>query len=226
MPGAQKKAPKAYLEIVYSGGKVEIPCMYNPETISISRSNNWDTLEMPGKGVKTALFKGSSPGAFDIDKLIFDTTDTGKPVTEYTDKLMSLLDIDKKVQGTNERTNNARPPIVKFHWGKIVSFPCYVSSVDVEFTYFSAQGVPLRAEVDLKLVQFKEEAHARQNPTSGTPFPHQVHRTMPGETLDRISARYYGDSNHWRALASANGIEDPLAIRPGSLLMIPEITQL
>jgi nucleoid-associated protein YgaU len=49
---------------------------------------------------------------------------------------------------------------------------------------------------------------------------------MPGETLDRISARYYGDSNEWRSIAAANGIEDPLAVRPGSLLMIPEITSL
>jgi LysM repeat protein len=225
MPEA-KKAPKAYLQIEFSGGKEKIPCMYNPKKVKMSRSNQWDTLAMPGKGVKTALFKGSQPGTFSIDNLIFDTTDTGKPVTQYTDKLMKLLDLDKKVQGTNDRTNNARPPVVTFHWGKMVSFPCYVGSVSIDFTYFSAQGVPLRAEVDLSLTQFSEDPKSKQNPTSGTPFPHQVHRTLPGETLDRISARYYGDSNHWRALATANGVEDPLAIRPGSLLMIPEITQL
>jgi nucleoid-associated protein YgaU len=49
---------------------------------------------------------------------------------------------------------------------------------------------------------------------------------MPGETLDRISAQYYGDATRWRALANANGIEDPLSVRPGSLLVIPEITAL
>jgi hypothetical protein len=227
MAAKPKEAPKAFLEIVYTAGKGEkIACMYNPEKVKIQRGNSWDTLEMPGKGVHTALFKGSSPGTLDIDKLIFDTTDTGDPVTKFTDKLMGLLDIDKKVQGTNERTNNARPPIVRFHWGHMVSFPCYVESVEVEFTYFSSAGVPLRAEVDLKLNQFKEDELAKQNPTSGTPFPHQVHRMMPGETLDRISSHYYGDANRWRSLADANGIEDPLGIRPGSLLVIPEITSL
>ena len=48
-----------------------------------------------------------------------------------------------------------------------------------------------------------------------------MHRVQPGETLDRISARYYGDSTKWRLLAQANGIEDPLSVRPGSLLSVP-----
>jgi nucleoid-associated protein YgaU len=64
-------------------------------------------------------------------------------------------------------------------------------------------------------------AFTKQNPTSGTPEPHRVHRVQPGETLDRISARYYGDSTRWRLLADANGVEDPLSIRPGSLLSVP-----
>jgi len=50
-----------------------------------------------------------------------------------------------------------------------------------------------------------------------------VHRVQPGDTLDRISARYYGDSTRWRLLANANGLEDPLAVRPGALLTIPRL---
>jgi nucleoid-associated protein YgaU len=62
----------------------------------------------------------------------------------------------------------------------------------------------------------------RQNPTSGTPHPHRTHVVSPGETLDRIAAVYYGDGTRWRAIAVANGISDPLAIAPGTLLSIPE----
>jgi nucleoid-associated protein YgaU len=74
------------------------------------------------------------------------------------------------------------------------------------------------------LLQYEQSmAFGPQNPTSGTPRPHRVHRVQPGETLDRISAQHYGDSNRWRTLAMANGIEDPLALRPGSLLAIPRL---
>jgi nucleoid-associated protein YgaU len=48
-----------------------------------------------------------------------------------------------------------------------------------------------------------------------------VHRVQPGETLDRISAQYYGDATQWRRLAAANAVEDPLGLRPGTLLSVP-----
>jgi hypothetical protein len=131
---------KAFFEVVEPAGD-KIYFMFNPEKLKISRKNKWDTLKQPGKGVKMAVFKGSDPGSLQLGEMWFDTTDTGQPVSKYTDKLMALLDIDKNVPRTNPNTNNARPSVVKFHWGQMVSFPCYVESVDVEFTYFSAAGV-------------------------------------------------------------------------------------
>jgi nucleoid-associated protein YgaU len=115
---------------------------------------------------------------------------------------------------------------VVFHWGNLHSFKAVVTDLTLRFTYFSSTGVPLRAEVDLSLRQFApSDAFGPQNPTSGTPNPHRVHRVQPGETLDRISAKYYGDSTRWRQIAGANAIADPLALRPGSLLSIPGGTE-
>jgi len=34
---------------------------------------------------------------------------------------------------------------------------------------------------------------------------------------------HYGDSTNWRSIASANAVEDPLALRPGALLSIPRL---
>jgi hypothetical protein len=135
---------------------------------------------------------------------------------------MKLMDIDPDLPGTDPEHNNARPPTVVFHWGDLHSFRAVVTDLRLSFTYFSSTGVPLRADAQLELRQFEaSDAFSRQNPTSGTPKPSRVHRIQPGETLDRISARYYGDSTQWRRLAAANGIEDPLALRPGALLDIP-----
>ena len=156
--------------------------------------------------------------------LWFDTTDTGTAVTKHTGKVMKLMDVDPALPGTDPQTNNARPPYVVFHWGNLHSFKAVVTDLTMQFTYFSSTGVPLRAKVDLSLTQFAESAaFGPQNPTSGTPEPHRVHRVQPGETLDRISAKYYGDSTRWRAIATANGIVDPLALRTGSLLTIPRV---
>ena len=42
-------------------------------------------------------------------------------------------------------------------------------------------------------------------------------------TLDRIAAKHYADSTRWRLIAEANNVIDPLAIEPGTLLIVPEI---
>jgi nucleoid-associated protein YgaU len=43
-----------------------------------------------------------------------------------------------------------------------------------------------------------------------------------GDTLDRIAARYFGDSTKWRDIATLNGLADPLDLTPGRLLSIPD----
>jgi LysM repeat protein len=212
---------KAFLE--FEGGD-KIPCLFNPDSISITRGNSWEGPSMPGKGVLPQEYRGASAGTMGLE-LDFDTTADGHPVTKYTGALLARMEVDKDLPGTDETSANARPPTVTFHWGQhLHSFPCVITSVTVNFTYFSSTGVPLRAHVSLALKQYKEsDAFGPQNPTSGTPRPHRTHRVQPGETLDRITARYYGDATKWRLLATANGIEDPLALRPGSVITVPRL---
>jgi len=212
---------KAFLEIEGSSDKV--PCLYNPETVTVGRRNNWVSTPMPGQGVPTLRYAGANSGWLKVD-LIFDTTNDGTAVTTHTGKIVGLMDVDPSLPGADEATANVRPPTVTFHWGDLHSFKAVIQGLRLSFTYFSSAGVPLRANMELELRQYEpSQAFGPQNPTSGTPKPHRVHRVQPGETLDRISARYYGDSTRWRLLASANGLEDPLAVRPGTMLTVPRL---
>lgn len=199
----------------------QIPCLFNPSDLALSQSNSWQAVPMPGKGVQVLRYQGASSGTLSLT-LFFDTTDTGNAVTTYTSKLVGLMDVDSSLPGTDEATNNARPPWVTFNWGDFHSFKAVITSLSLTFDYFSSSGTPLRARANMTLTQYQEDgAFGPQNPTSGTPRPHRVHRVQPGETLDRISAVHLGDATKWRMVAEANGIEDPLALRPGSLLAIP-----
>ena len=211
---------KAFLEI--EGGQ-RLPCLFNPAELELTRANGWAADPMPGRGVPSLRYTGAQSGRLRLN-LFFDTTAEGEPVTKYTGKVLKLMDIDTSLPGTSEKTGNARPPWVKFHWGDLHSFKAVISALDLTFIYFSSTGVPLRARLDLLLTQFAEElAFGPQNPTSGTPRPHKVHRVQPGETLDRIAAMHYGDSTKWRPLATANNVEDPMDLRPGALLAIPRL---
>jgi LysM repeat protein len=211
---------KAFLKIE---GGTQVPCLFNPESLSMTHSNNWSAKPMPGKGITKLSYDGANSGTMSLE-LTFDTTDTGLSVTTHTSKIMKLMEVDPNLPGSDETTHNARPPTVSFHWGDLHSFEAIASNLNLTFNYFSSSGVPLRAKVSLSLTQYAAgNSYGPQNPTSGTPRPSRVHRVQPGETLDRISARYYGDSTRWRMLANANGLEDPLAIRAGALLDIPRL---
>lgn len=210
---------KAFLESE-TGGR--IPCLFNPDELAVKRENTWEGMPLPGKGVPVLAYRGGKSGKLTLN-LVFDTTHDGKPVTDHTNKLLQLMEVNPDLPGYDQESGNGRPPWVQFHWGNFHSFKSVISDLSLNFTYFSEKGVPLRAKVALILDQFEPDDNwARQNPTSGTPRPHRTHVVQPGETLDRIAAKHYGTSNPWRDIAAANGIEDPLNLRPGTMLAIPQ----
>ena len=211
---------KAFLQ-TETGTK--LPCLFNPEKLSIGLATSWSGEQIPGQQTPSLRYGGGESGSLDVE-LFFDTTSDGKPVTKYTDELVKLLKIDTRLPGYSEEAQNGRPPWVKFHWGKFHSFKAVITSLDLQFVYFSQAGEPLRAHATLSMLQYEQEDDwPRQNPTSGTPKPARSHQVQPGETLDRIAARYYGDATRWRRLAEANGIRDPFDVAAGRVVDVPTL---
>jgi nucleoid-associated protein YgaU len=60
-----------------------------------------------------------------------------------------------------------------------------------------------------------------QNPTSGSLSVSRIHETVDGDTLASMAFAEYGDPGKWRALAAYNGIDDPLRIARGALVLLP-----
>lgn len=100
-------------------------------------------------------------------------------------------------------------------------FRCVVESVRQKFTLFSPDGIPLRATLTVGLREYKtlDEQLAHLNLTS--PDRTHSHVTQNGDTLSRIAAQYYRRAGDWRAIADANGIEDPRRLMVGAFLTIP-----
>lgn len=211
---------KAYL---MTETKKKIPLLFNPEDLEFSKSNTWEKATAAGNNAPKLDFSSGGSVTFSLS-IIFDTTGTGKPVSDSTDKLYELMLTDDSLKGTKADRNMSRPPWVQFHWGKLRSYKAVVESLSIKFTYFASDGTPLRAECSMSLKQFDDEGKLPpQNPTSGTPAPHKLRRVSSGEYLDTISDELYGSSNRWRAIAEANGITDPLDLPVGRTLVIPQL---
>jgi nucleoid-associated protein YgaU len=210
---------KAYLK-TERGDRID--CLFNPSELTVSKSNSWNAGQSKGRNAPELRFQGGQSATLSLN-LTFDTTRDGTDVTEHTTKLLDLMKVDASLPGADRARNSARPPWVEFHWGKLHSFRAIVDKLQIRFTFFAADGMPLRAKVDVTLKQWKDEAELPlQNPTSFTPTVHTVHTLLPGETLDRLAAEHYSDPTRWRLIAEANRIVDPLDLTPGTTLIIPE----
>jgi hypothetical protein len=196
-----------------------IECLFNPEEFSLAKSTDWSAEDTKYVNAPKMTFNKGGASSLDLE-LIFDTTDVGTTVAGYTKQLLRLLERNPNLP--SEQSAVKRPPTVRFHWGEFTSFESYVKSVSVTYTYFSAAGTPLRAKAKVSLEQSEDDnTWLAQNPTSGTPHPHRVHVLQTGETLDALAALYYDNPTRWRIIAAANGVTDPLRVRPGTALTVP-----
>ena len=114
------------------------------------------------------------------------------------------------------------PPEVAFEWG-VFRFVAYITNMTQKFTMFKPDGTPVRAQVDVSFTQYVDrEDYPNQNPTSSGGLINQIRKVIAGDRLDTIAYEVYGDATKWRLIASYNHIKNPLAIRPGMQLVIPQ----
>lgn len=190
---------------------------YNPTTVSVTKMVGWrGGAQRNAKRAPQQEFTGTKPGTLTL-QLLFDAIDNeGTPVASCVQKLLGWS------VPTEKSTHNHRPqpPVLVLQWGGTWYFPCRLKRIKAKYTLFDSNGTPVRATVDVSLVEVPHDPPP-QNPTSGGITGRKSVRLGAGDSLPSLSYQEYGDPNLWRALAEANGIDDPLRLRPGDQLLIP-----
>lgn len=150
---------------IYSieGELIEVTCLFNPKEYQIQRSNNWGPADNSTKNANDLTFSGSSGAKLSM-QLFFDTylqagsggKSGASDVRAYTDKLWRLMNIDERLR--DKKTQKGRPPRVLFSWGKNWLFNAVITSMQQQYTLFTASGMPVRAMVT---VEFQEAIEHR-----------------------------------------------------------------
>jgi hypothetical protein len=121
-------------------------------------------------------------------------------------------------------------PSLYFQWGPPqmgLFYQVLLTDANITYVRFNHLGVPIRAQVSLTM---KEERNplltAPTNPHSGGIEGRRAHTVREGDSLVRITTEYYGHPRHWRAVARANAITDPLRLKPGTVVYLPSPSEL
>ncbi len=193
----------------------KVVCMFNPETLTLAKINDWSFRHDIGEDVPEVIFSGGLAGTLNV-KLLFDSTENGTDVRNQYLKLIKM----SMVKPSDNPDKKGQPQQVLVQWGNFMSFVAIIQCITQTFEFFKKDGTPLRATVDVTFRQaWDDKKKAGQNPTSRT----EVRRTWVverGQRLDWIAHQVYRDSNAWRHLAEHNGLLNPMSLVPGQVLKI------
>jgi nucleoid-associated protein YgaU len=226
-PGGQPQLERARLQLhdskpgngadALGAAREAIAFQFNPKELALTKSAKWE--RRPARNAGTAgpvEFSGAEPSKLSLEMFFDEVESRDGSVVSNVERLLSCCVPTEQSRGKKR----ALPPLVVFHWGKVVSFPAFVTQVSAKYTLFASDGTPLRATCSVSLEELAGDL-AGQNPTSGTLAVSRHHTVVAGDSLASIAYGEYGDAGMWRALATYNNVDDPLRLREGTELMVP-----
>jgi hypothetical protein len=186
----------------------QIPIMFNPEEYSLDLGNNFAEIGIPGLEKSPIQYVRGNARTLQME-LFFDTYEQKKDVRRETQRITSLLEKHAITQA---------PPILLFSWGSL-QFKCVLESMSQRFIMFLQDGTPVRARSN---VTFREYERVHVEIQHGLfVSPPSVRNIIEGDTLSKLAYEHLGDPGAWRSIAELNNIDNPLALVPGTPLVIP-----
>jgi hypothetical protein len=204
---------------------------FNPERLTIN--HQLKLQEMPGQ--TSSANKSSSSSSANTSSLPMDEVIRQLGITTIKiDKLQfygtATASACETLLGWSYATKDpskpekAVPYELSFEWGAL-SYNVYMEQVNVGYTKFTGDGIPVRAEVGITMHQ-TDPPMPGTNPTSGGLPGRRAHVLDGSECLPSVAMAAYGSPSAWRDVARANGIDDPLRVRPGRTLYLPNAQEL
>jgi hypothetical protein len=201
-----------------SGGQ-NVTVQFNPDSLKVTFANQ---LVQPQGGDQSAgstgrQFVGAGPTKlaltlwFDVAAMTEDPVDD---VRRLTSKVIFFMTPQKDKQDAKKLV----PPGVRFSWGTFL-FDGMVEGLEESLEYFAPDGKPLRASVSLTLSQQKilVSEFKGDGKVPSTPGHKPLTSAKSGDSLQSMAGDK-GKDGGWQGIAAANGIEDPLRLKPGQLI--------
>jgi Contractile injection system tube protein len=195
------------------GQQVEV--QFNPESLKVTFANQ---IVQPQGGDQAAGTAGRQFVGAGTTKLAltlwFDVTAMEKDPVDDVRRLTQKVIFFMTPQKSDADPAKLAPPGVRFQWGSFL-FKGMVEGLDETLEFFSPDGKPLRASINLTLSQQKIlESKFEKMPAQPGQVP--LKAAKQGDSLPGMAGK--DGKADWQSIAAGNGIEDPLRMTPGALV--------
>jgi nucleoid-associated protein YgaU len=223
-----------------------ITALFNPNLLRYENQVEWRVngtiAQSLAAGYQRMEFQGTPPTTLTLD-LFFDTYqgDMQPGASGLVNSLKSSLvpdnpfaspkanpaSVTSYTHAVSElaRVNNElhRPPICQLFWGTQLLIQGVLSRLNQDFTFFMPDGTPVRATLGCTFTQYRDRQAEGAHKELHSADVEKKHVVRRGDTLSAIAALHFNDATRWRAIADENGIDNPRALRPGQVLVIPKL---
>ena len=198
-----------------------------PTSISVSKQGGWGQPDQVPDAIGSGPVQwlGTNPLTIDFDYILDSTLadvrqggiSQASSVLPDVERLLALMEVDPLMAMMGVGTS----PMVMVLWGDFTSPVSYVQNVTADFTQFDSSGRPTRATGHIQITQYPPTS-LPTNPTSGGDLPRRSQEVYYGDQLAHVSFRAYKNPAYWRDLATSNNITDPLRVKAGTRLIVPD----
>jgi nucleoid-associated protein YgaU len=202
--------------------------MFNPYEYTISKRNTYQHKAKNNADVVHAEFKEAGSQQLRLN-LTFDTYEerenNPQSIVAVMNTLWQFMEVKTNKKKRSKKDQKVPPPYVAFEWG-VFRFVAVITDMTQRYTLFLSDGTPVRAKVDVTFTQFNDLNDFDQTPQLPTVAGKQVEqvlRVVAGQRLDAIANQIYGDASRWREIADQNRLPNPLALRSGQQLLLPQL---
>lgn len=203
---------KAKVIIIKGNAQETVDVLFNPNEYTLQSGNKYSWQTIPGLQSPIAQFISGDTTTLTMD-LFFDTYEAGTDVRKYTSKISGLLDVDRDLHA---------PPTCRFVWGSL-DFKGVAEKVTQRFTMFLDSGIPVRATLNVTFQGMQSMTEQYQNVPRQSADRTKQKMLRQDEQLWMLAAEEYEDPGEWRAIAEANGIDNPRKLPVGRKLIIPRL---
>ncbi len=220
MVGSVSSTAAAALKAAAGSGQINFK--FNPKEYSVQKTAKWESKPTK-KAEDTSLpeFKGAEPSSLTLEIFLDASDSSSGSIVKDVELLFGCC----TPTAISMAAGKPSPPFVLFGWGETMGFAAFVKSVNAKYTLFRPDGSPIRATCNITLQEVPTNPPKKQNPTSGSWAATRTRTVLPGDTLPLIAYGEFEDPALWRALAEANGIDDPFRVRPGTQLVVPPLSE-
>lgn len=193
----------------------------NPLALKIYNRNRYSKQYPLNSSNMLSAFSCGGPNYMELT-LTLDGT--GMIALENNASIDVVTQLNSLIANTMNYIGNIhQPPYLKVIWGQMPIFYGRAEKCDVQYKTFNSKGVPVRADVELLLLEDIDVEYNKRQANPSSPDLFHFHPVTEKDSLPYLSWLYYRSADYSQLIATANNLNNLYDLKVGTNLLIPPL---